>query len=365
MKPSGLALGRRSIGILFAGALALTGTLTLAQTTAAKPITLETAIKSAFERGADVANSTQSFLSARGDLGVKQADPTTLAPGLLQAQQAVALTTSQLVNKRIEVMGNVSSAYLNLYEAQQNLEVLNAQVALDSKNLEIAKAKLAQKNGTELDVRKADSTLSQSKQNVINQKAQLPTLSNKLEVLMGTDLKGDLTVADPPAFKEVKYDLAALEKALPTRVSSVLQAAQGVELQNLNVKLADNDYTPSNTLIDAKANQLTAQRTLDSAQKNALTSLRDAARTVASALETVRLSGVTLQNDTDTLKQDQQRFKNGSLSRVQLQQSELAVLKSSYAQTQARDSYLKTISSLSLTAGTDISGLIEKSGGGS
>ncbi len=339
----------------------LAGAATLAQTA----LTMESAVKSALERGADVATSTQALLTARADLQVKQNDPTTLVVSLTQAQQTAALAAVNLTAQKITVMGNVATAYLNLYEAQENLAILNAQVALDAKNLEVAKAKLAQKNGTDLDVRKAENTASQSRQNLANQKAQLPTLSNRLEVLLGQDLKGDLQVSDPPAYKEVKLDAAALEKALDTRLAVVLKASQTVELQTLNVKLADNDYTATNTLADARANLLSAQRDLDTARKTGVTTLRDAVRSLNNALETVKLNQTTVQNEQDGLKQDQQRYKNGTISRLELSQSELSVLKARLALTQAQDSYLKALNTVSSAAGVDVSGLLAKLGGGS
>ncbi len=344
----------------FTISLLLAGAVAAAQVNAT---TLESAVKTAFLKGADVASSTQTLQTARSDLSKLQSDPTTLVVSLTQAQQAVTLANVQLASSRITVLGNVTTAYLNLFEAQQNIEVLTAQVALESRNLEVTKAKLAQKNGTELDVRKSENTLANARQNLANQKAQLPTLSNKLEVLLGSDLKGDLTVADPPAFKEVKVDLATLEKSLDSNLPSVLQAVQGVELATLNVKLADNDYTPTNTLTDAKSSLTTAQRNLETARKNGVTTLRDAGRNVASTLEAIRIAQVSLQNDSDSLKQDQQRFKNGSISRVQLQTSEVAVLKSAYSLAQAQDSYTKALNALSLSAGQDITGLIARIGG--
>ena len=347
----------------FTISLLLAGAIGLAQVSAA---TLEVLLKTAFAKGADVASSTQTLQTARSDLAKLRSDPTTLVLALTQGQQAVTRSTVHLNASRITALGNVTTAYLNLYEAQQNIEVLTAQVALESRNLDVQKAKLAQTNGTQLDVRKSENTLANAKQSLANQKAQLPTLSNKLEVLLGSDLKGDLTVADPPAFKEVKVDLATFEKNLDTNLPSVVQAAQSLELAALNVKLADNDYTPSNTLTDAKSSQTTAQRNLETARKNGVTNLRDAGRNVSSTLEAIRLARVSLQNDTDSLKQDQQRYKNGSISRVQLQTSEVAVFKSAYSLTLAQDSYTKALNTLSSNAGQDITGMIAKMiGGGS
>jgi outer membrane protein TolC len=281
---------------------------------------------------------------------------------LLQSNQSVVLEGVKFSSKRIEVLGNVSTAYFNLFEAQENLKVLQAQLALDTRNFEVAQAKLAQKNGTELDVRKAQNTVASSRQNFTNAQAQLPTLSNRLETTLGLSLKGDLRVSEPAKFTEIKFDLAALEAGLEKNISSVLQSAQSVETQELNVRLANNDYTPANTLRDAKTNLETTKRTFDSTKKNAVTTLRDSSRNVLNALETVKLRQTDMQNDADSLKQDQQRFKNGTISRVALQQTELSAQRSEYNLATAQNSYFKAINSLSSAAGLDVSGMLEKVG---
>jgi outer membrane protein len=346
----------RSITLL---TVALLAGFTLAQTATQ---TLEGSLKQALERGTEVANSRASLETARADLAVKMADPTTLAAQMLGANQVLALEEIKFSSKRIEVLGSVSTAYFNLFEAQENIEVLQAQLALDTRNLEVAQAKLAQKNGTELDVRKAQNTVASSKQNLSNANAQIPTLSNKLEAVLGLGLKGDLRVSAPPKFAEMKFDLAALEAGLEKNTTSVLQSAQGLETQELNVKLADNDYTPANTLRDAKTNLETAKRNFETAKKNAITNLRDASRNVINSLETVKLRQTDFLNDTDSLKQDQQRFKNGTISRVALQQTEVSAKRSEYNLGTAQNSYFKAINSLSSAAGLDVSKMLDKVG---
>jgi outer membrane protein len=326
--------------------------------------TLEASLKTALQNGNDIANSRASLETARADLRVKQGDPTTLVAQMLQSNQSVELEEVRFNAKRIEVMSNTATAYYNLFEMQENIEVLQAQLLLDTRNLEVAQAKLNQKNGTELDVRKAQNTVASSKQNLANAQAQIPTLSNKLEAILGLSLKGDLRVAAPPKFAESKFDLGKLEAGLDKNVASVLQSAQSVETQELNVRLADNDYTPANTLRDAKTNLETAKRNLETARKNAITNLRDAGRNVSNSLETVKLRQTDLQNDQDSLKQDQTRFKNGTISRVQLQQTEVSAKRSEYNLATAQNSYAKALNSLSSNAGVDVSNMLEKVGEG-
>ncbi len=349
--PSSTVLSRRSAYLAALGAALAIG-LTSAQTV----LTLESSMTQAFTKGPDLATSQATLKNAQADLAAKQSDPSTLVIAMTQAQQTLALNTAQLEAQKLSVMSNVAGAYLNLFEGQENVKVLQAQLDLDAKNLDVAKAKLAAKNGTQLDVSKADSTLSASKQSLADAKAQLPILSNRLEVMLGTNT-GNLTVGAPPAFKEVKIDQATLEKSLETRLPSVLQASQAVDLANLNVRLSDNEYTPPATLRDFKTQLENAQRTLDTTRTNALTSLRDANRNVSNALEQVRIAKQNLDNATESLSQDQAKFKSGTISAVQLQTTQVTALRARYTYTQSTDSYLRALASLSTASGVDQIGL--------
>ena len=334
-------------------ALCLSGTL--AQTAA---MTMNAALKDALEKGPDIATSKANFENAQANLTSKQSDPSTLALDLAQARNASDLNVAQFNLSKLTVAQNVTAAYLNLYEGAENIKLLEAQLTLDTRSLEIAKAKLAAKNGTQLDVSKAESAVSGSKQSLADAKAQQPILSNRLEVILGTNSAGDLSVTAPSAFKEIRTDAASLEANLEKRLPSLLQVAQNVGIAELNVKLADNDYTPPATLRDAKTNLENANRNLSTAKSNAVTGLRDANRSVANALERVRIAKVDLTNAEESLVQDQAKFKSGTISRYQLQQTELATLRSRLAATQANDTYLRALTGLSVSSGVDVAGLI-------
>jgi outer membrane protein len=276
---------------IFAPALLLVASFALAQT-APTPITLNSAIQKAFKFGPDLASSTASLENAKASLASTLADPSALITQITTAQNTVELQSVQLQAGRITVTGNVTTAYLNLFEAQENIGVLQATVALDQTNLNVAKAKLAQKNGTQLDVSKAENTLANDTQSLTNTTNNLSILSNKLEPLLGMALNSNLKAADAPEFKEVKIDLASLENGLEKRVASVLQASQSVEVAELNVQLADNDYTAPSTLRDFKTTLENAKRSLETSKANAVTTLRDAYRNVLNALELVKVAKI-------------------------------------------------------------------------
>ncbi len=328
---------------------------------AATPLNLEGVTKLALERNADLATSRGTLANAQADLVVKEADPTTLIVPLTQARNTAVLNAVQLEAQKLSVFSNVLTAYINLFEAQENINVLETQLALDIRNLEVAKAKLAARNGTALDVSKAESTVSSSKQSLADAKAQIPVLSNRLELVTGAT--GDLQAAEALAKVDIKLDAAALEAGLEKRIASVLQAAQSVALSELNVKLADNDYTPPNTLRDNQAQLENSKRSLETARANAVTSLRDAIRNASNAKERVGISAKDLENAKSNLEQDQARFKGGSIARLTLQQTEVAYRRSQYSLAQAIDSYWRALASVSTSSGVDVLGLLTKLGG--
>ena len=334
-------------------AISLTVSVALAQA-----LNLEGAVRQAFAQGPDLASSLATLANAKADLTAKESDPSTLIVPLTQARNTAALNQVQVDAKRLEVMSSVMGAYLNLFEAQENIRVLEAQIALDTRNVEIAKIRLAARNGTQLDVSRSENTLGASRQSIADARANLPILSNRLEVLLGVST-GNLTVSAPPVFKEIKFEIAALEANLETRLPSVLQLAQVVSISDLSVKLSDNDYTPPATLRDNKTALENAQRNLATIKKSAVTQLRDAARGTLNALEQVRLRANDRENADEALSQDNLKFKGGTISRLQLQQTEVAALRSRFAYAQATNLYWRSVAGLSVASGVDQTGLLK------
>jgi outer membrane protein len=348
---------------IIAPALLFIASFAIAQT-AATPITLDSAIMKAFKFGPDLASSTASLENAKASLTSTLADPSSLITQITQAQNTVELQSVQLQAQRISVTGNVTTAFLNLFEAQENIAVLQSAVALDQTNLNIAKAKLAQKNGTQLDVSKAENTLASDTQSLTNANNNLPILSNKLEPLLGLPLNSNLKASEAPAFKEVKLDLASLQNGLEKRVASVLQASQGVEVADLNVQLSDNDYTAPATLRDFKTTLENSRRSLETSKANAVTTLKDAYRNVINSLELVKVASKNLDNANTSLAQDTVKFKSGTISKVQLQQTQNSNLQSQYSYLTNTNNYLKALNQLSSAAGTDVTGLVTVGLGG-
>lgn len=351
----GFSLASAPASHLFLTAALAVTSLSFAQT----QLTLPTALQQALTQGADLRTQNATLVNARADLAAKEGDPSVLVLQLTQAKNTAALETVRLDSTRLSVASSVITAYANLYEAQENIELQTAQVALDGRNLEIARARLQARNGTQLDVDKAVNTLASSRQSLVDLQANLPVLSNRLETLLGRSLGGNLTLAALPQVTGNSCKLEDLEKGLEARLPNVLQTAQNVSLNQLNVQLSDNDYTAPSTLRDNKTNLENASRNLETSRQNAQTSLRDAWRNVQNAAEQVRIRSQDLTNARTDLTQAQTRFRSGTISRLQLQQTEVSTQRSAYQALQAQNNHLKALTNLSTQGGMDCTGLIK------
>ncbi|RIH82495.1 type I secretion outer membrane protein, TolC family [Meiothermus luteus] len=321
-------------------------------------LTLVQALAQAYRQGPALQSAQATLQNTTLQLNALKADPSTLIVALTQAEQNAKLAQVNLEATRLSVMQSVVNAYMSLYEAQQNVALYQAQVALNQRNLEVARARQAAGNATALEVARAQTTLDSSRQSLTTAQAQLPVLAAQLAALMGLSDLGNVTVAPPPPTPALQADLEALRKDLFERLPSVLQAQQAVDLAQLNVKLADNDYTPAVQLNSAKLSLENNLRTLQTAQQNALTSLQNAYQAAQSAYKNIALAQANVANAQKLVEQSQAALRAGTISALQLQTDQVSLKSAEYALVQAVSAYWKALAAFSVAAGQDFTGLV-------
>lgn len=321
-------------------------------------LTLVQALAQAYSRGPSLQTAQATLQNAQIQLNALKADPSTLIVALTQAEQSARLAQVNLEATRLSVMQSVVSAYVSLYEAQQNVALFQAQVALNQRNLEVAKARQAAGNATALDVARAQTTLDSSRQSLTNAQSQIPVLAAQLATLLGLSDLGSVTVVAPPTPPALQADLEALRNGLFERLPSVLQAQQAVELSQLNVKLTDNDYTPAVQLNAAKTSLENNLRTLQTAQQNAQTSLTNTYQAAQNAYKNIGLAQANLANAQKVVEQSQAALRAGTISALQLQADQVSLKSAEYALVQALGNYWKALAAFSVAAGQDFTGLV-------
>lgn len=335
----------------------------LAFVSAQTNLNLVQALQQAYSKGPNLQSAQATLQNATVQLNAAKGDPSTLVSALTQAQQSYDLAKVNLEATRLSVMQNVVNAYLGLYEGQQNLKLLQAQVALAERNLNIARAKQGAGNATSLDVARAQTNVDSQQQALANAQAQIPVLSAQLATLLGLSDLGNFTASAPPTAPTLSANAAILGKDLFGRLPNVFQAQQTVELAQLNVKLADNDYTPAINLTSAKTTLENNQRTLQTAQQNAQNSLNNSYQSAVNTSKLIAVAKQTVANAQKVVDQDQVALKAGTISALQLQTDQVSLQSAQYSYIQAEDAYWKALASLSVAAGQDLTGLIKVAAG--
>jgi outer membrane protein len=339
--------------------LALTTTLSFAIAQQAPRLTLETAITNALEKNAEVSSAQSALRQALETAKARNADPLAIITDILQADQAAESAGVNLRMARLEVANDTSAEFLNLSESNDTIEVLSNQTKLLEKNLEVAKARLANRTGTGLDVQRAETELAGSRQQLSDAKAQRPIVAARLSRLLGLERGVEPQIGDAPALRVRSIDLNALEQKLDERSPLVVRAAQNVEFAELIVKISDNDYTPDQNKREAQTNLENAKRALGSERRKALTQLRDVHRSLQATLEGASVAQKSAETAQKTLENDRVRLRNGLIARIQLDSSELAAARANADAARAANGYLRALTGLSLAAGIDVTGLVK------
>ena len=312
------------------------------------------AVTAALNSSSDVKTAQANLDKAQAASRAAQADPSTLVAAKLSASNAEKLSQAGLRAAKLSSLQSAISAYTALLEAQENVEVQTLQVQVDTKSVQVAQVKLGIGNATTLDVTNAQNTLAASTQTLADARAQVNLAAAKLGTLtgLGSGVRAGSAITAP----KLSATLAALQGSLGN-LSSLISAANDVASATLNVKLADNDFTPARTLQDAKTALANAQRSQDSAQKTAGQTLASAYQAAQNAYE---LQQVALSREAaaqKTYTQDSARLRSGTISAVELQATQLTLKKAQYSRLQAQNNVTEALAALSVAAGQNLTGI--------
>ena len=340
--------------------LALLLTLSLAAQAGAQSTVLDLggAVTRALSSGPDVSTGRANLQKAQANLKAVVADPTSIITDQLGAQQTLSSASVGLSTTKLTVLQTVITQYLSIYEAELKTSLNTAQVNFYSRSLQIAQARLAARVATALDVTKAQNSLASNQQELADARASRPIAEAQLSKTLGLG-KVALSVKAPPAPPALKDSLASLQTGLDARLGTLVQAENAAALAELQVKVANNDYTPARTLQDAQTALSNAQRELDSARKTANTALNDAYRTALSAREAASISAASLSAQQTTLAKAQAKLRAGTAAAVDVQNAQVQVQAAQVALITAQDNLWKALAALSVAAGKDVTGLAQ------
>lgn len=330
----------------------------LGSASAQTALTLNSAVSRAMSSNADVVTARATLQKAQANLRAVRADPSSIITTTTQAEQDMAAQAATLDGTKLKTMQAVVSAYISAFETEQRIALKAAQVALDERNLAIARARLAARVATQLDVNRAQTGLNSGRQELADARAALPVQKAGLARLLGLNSGTDLKLSAPPAAPKLSATLATLQAGLEKRLPALVQAANGAAFAKLQVSIADNDYTPVRTLEDARTALANAQRSLDDASRASATGVRDAYRAVQSAQEGLSVAREQARNTQESLNLARARLKAGTAAAVEVQQAEVQAQQATLAVQQAQGGVWQALAALSVASGVDVTGLV-------
>lgn len=320
----------------------------------AASVTLNSAVTAALNNNADVKTAQANLDKAAAASKAAQADPSTLVTARLTTSNALAASQAGLRDAKLSTLQSTVTAYTNLLEAQENVELQTLQVQNDTKSVQVAQTKRSIGNATNLDVQNAQNALSASQQTLADARAQVNLVSAKLGTLTG--MGSGLKAAGITSVPKLTVTLGSLQGGIGT-LNSLVNASGDVSEAQLGVKLANNDFTPARTLQDAQTALANAQRTFNSTQKSALQTLASTYQTAQNTYELLRVAQSREAAAQKQYNQDALRLKSGTISPVELQSSQLILKKAQFARLQAQDNVLTALAALSVASGKNLTGI--------
>lgn len=322
--------------------------------TAPTQTTTTQAVAAALASNADVKTAQANLDKAQATNRAAQADPATLVAAKLSASNALALAQASLRAAKLNTLQDTIGAYTSLLEAQENVALQTLQAQVDQKAVQVAQTKQQIGNATALDVQNAQNTLTGSQQSLADARAQVNLAAAKLAGITG--LTASVRAAGAPNFPKLSTGLESLKVGL-SKLPAMISSSNDVAAAQLSVKLADNDFTPARTLQDARTALANAQRSQQSTQTSAVQTLASAYQTAQAAYDALSVAQSREAAAQKTYSQDSARLKSGTISAVELQNTQLALKKAQYARLQAQDRVLTALAALSVASGQNLTGI--------
>lgn len=167
---------------------------------------------------------------------------------LRQAETAYANAQSNLNLAKLDLALTVEQQYYDLLKAEDMVKIASEALQLAQEQLNIAMAKKEAGVAADLDVLKAKNQVSSAQANLGKAQLSRDIAMFALNQTIGLPVDTQLSLVDQFSYEPVAVDLEeATKEALSNRVE-ITQAQAAVELADMNVKLAENDYTPKLTL---------------------------------------------------------------------------------------------------------------------
>jgi outer membrane protein len=299
----------------------------------------------AVNANAEVSTAQAALDSATRGLARVQADPLALRVAQLQAEQAVSNAQQALKAAQLKAQNNAADAFAAAREADSNVGLAEQKLDIAQTELEANNARIKAGAATNLDVERAQNALANAERDLAAAKQSrtlaYASLASLLAIPNTFSLEGSVALGDVP---DLETALANLETN-----SLVTQARQTHELAQAQLAAIDNAFTARSEVEAARDEVKRAETQVQEVRRSAEITVQQSYNAVLvaqSRLQGAEAAFATAQSD---LTAQQTRFDAGSISLLDLKQSQLALADSESQLEQAKHALASSLRGLELT----------------
>jgi len=310
----------KSFKIFLTVLVAVLISLAFAQT---KSLSFKQVLELAERNSANVATAATDYASAGRDLSRIQADPLALRIPIMQAEQALQRAANNLAASKLSARNTAAAAFASAKEKDTALRIAQMNLAIAQTTLDATNIRLNAGAATRLELEKAQNSLAAAKNQLSDaQQSRNLAYDNLGSLIAASDfvLSDDVTIDEVPTIETVLAGLA--------QNSQIINAQHSLALAEAQLAATDNAFSARKDIEAAKDRVNNARTSLAETQRSLEINLKQSYNAVLAAqgrLQTAQSALSTAQSD---YQAQQLRFNAGSISPLQLAQSELALANS-------------------------------------
>ncbi|HHO56881.1 MAG TPA: TolC family protein [Trueperaceae bacterium] len=287
-------------------------------------LTFEQVLELAQRNSASLATANTDYASATRDLSRIQADPLALRIPIMQAEQALQRAANSLAAARLSAGNTAATAFATAKEKDSSLRLAQMNLAIAQTTLEATNIRLQAGAATKLELEKAQNSLASANNQLVDAQKARSLAYDNLRSLLGISgefvLSDDVAIAEIPSLETVLAGLA--------QNSQIINSQHSLALAQAQLAATDNAFSARKDIEAAKDRVNNASTSLTETKRSLEINIKQSYNAVLAAqgrLQTAQSSLSTAQSDYNA---QQLRYNSGSISPLQLAQSELALANS-------------------------------------
>ncbi len=284
----------------------------------------EQVLELAERNSANVATANTNYASSTRDLSRTQADPLALRIPIMQAEQALQRAQSSLEAAKLSARNTAASAFASAKEADTSLRLSHMSLAISQTTLNATNIRLQAGAATKLELEKAQNGLADARNQLANAEQSRNLAYDNLRSLIAVAgdfvLSDDVAIAEVPSLENVLANLA--------RNSQIMNSQHSLALAEAQLAAVDNAFTARKDIEAAKDQVNNARTNLAETQRSLEINIKQSYNAVLAAQGRVQTARANLGTSQSDYNAQNLRFNSGSISPLQLAQSELSLANS-------------------------------------